>query len=149
MVGAVGQQWSYDVGLTPSLCCRDLLRVLSEEELCLLERSLCTAESEEPCGPAAPPAWGAAVPRADSPAPWSLLEVSRATLPPPSCMVWLGPPSAVDDLGTHRQWGCVVGREQGWTGRSLPAGMRTLCHPCGNCHLLPVQPPTPWEQPRA
>ncbi|XP_036247764.1 lateral signaling target protein 2 homolog [Molothrus ater] len=28
---------------------RDLLRVLSAEELCLLERSLCTAEQEDPC----------------------------------------------------------------------------------------------------
>ncbi|NXX60386.1 LST2 protein, partial [Scopus umbretta] len=42
--GAVGQQWGHDVGLTPSPRCRDLLRVLSEEELSLLERSLCTAE---------------------------------------------------------------------------------------------------------
>ncbi|XP_010178515.1 PREDICTED: lateral signaling target protein 2 homolog, partial [Mesitornis unicolor] len=35
---------------------RDLLRVLSMEELCLLERSLCSAESEDPCGPATPTA---------------------------------------------------------------------------------------------
>ncbi|XP_035194837.1 lateral signaling target protein 2 homolog [Oxyura jamaicensis] len=37
---------------------RDLLRVLSAEELCLLERSLCAAESEDPCSPATPPTWG-------------------------------------------------------------------------------------------
>ncbi|XP_076205958.1 lateral signaling target protein 2 homolog isoform X2 [Aptenodytes patagonicus] len=83
---------------------RDLLRVLSEEELCLLERSLCTAESEDPCGPATPPAWGAAVPRADPPAPWGLLEVPCAAPPPRTCMAWLGPPGAVDDVGTDWQW---------------------------------------------
>ncbi|XP_009892007.1 PREDICTED: lateral signaling target protein 2 homolog [Charadrius vociferus] len=84
---------------------RDLLRVLSAEELGLLERSLCTAESEDPCGPATPPAWGAAVPRADSPAPWGLLEVPHTTPPPPTCMAQLGPPSVVNDLGTDRWWG--------------------------------------------
>ncbi|XP_068816035.1 lateral signaling target protein 2 homolog isoform X2 [Struthio camelus] len=57
---------------------RDLLRVLSAEELALLERSLCTADLEDPCGPAAPPAWGAAAPKADPPAPWSLLEDPHA-----------------------------------------------------------------------
>ncbi|KAM6056581.1 lateral signaling target protein 2 homolog isoform 2-T2 [Chlamydotis macqueenii] len=82
---------------------RDLLRVLSAEELCLLERSLCTAESEDPCGPASP--CGAAVPRADPPAPWGLLEVPRATRPPPTCSAWLGPPGTGDDLGSNRQWG--------------------------------------------
>ncbi|XP_075020001.1 lateral signaling target protein 2 homolog [Calonectris borealis] len=106
---------------------RDLLRVLSEEELCLLERSLCTAESEDPCGPATPPAWGAAMPSADPTAPWGLLEVPCATPPPPTCMAWLGPHSAVDDLGTDRQWGCMSGREWGWAGRSLPPGMGTFC----------------------
>ncbi|KAM9289519.1 lateral signaling target protein 2 homolog [Morus bassanus] len=79
---------------------RDLLRVLSEEELCLLERSLCTAESEDPCSMASHPAWGAAVSRADPPAPWGLLEVPHATPPPPTCMAWLGPPGTVDNLGT-------------------------------------------------
>ncbi|KAM6122940.1 lateral signaling target protein 2 homolog [Phoenicopterus ruber ruber] len=81
---------------------RDLLRVLSAEELCLLERSLCTAESEDPCGSATPPAWGAAVPRADAPAPWGLLEVPHATPLPPTCTARLGPPGMVDDLGTDR-----------------------------------------------
>ncbi|XP_025903296.1 lateral signaling target protein 2 homolog [Nothoprocta perdicaria] len=38
---------------------RDLLRVLSVDELALLERSLCTAELQDPCTPAAAPAWGA------------------------------------------------------------------------------------------
>ncbi|XP_074958612.1 lateral signaling target protein 2 homolog isoform X2 [Phalacrocorax aristotelis] len=84
---------------------RDLLRVLSEEELCLLERSLCTAESEDPCSPASPQAWGTAVPRADAPAPWGLLEVPHATPPFPTCMAWLGPSGTVDNLGTDRQWG--------------------------------------------
>ncbi|XP_063204843.1 lateral signaling target protein 2 homolog isoform X3 [Chroicocephalus ridibundus] len=84
---------------------RDLLRVLSAEELCLLERSLCTAESEDPCGPATPSAWGAAMPRADPLAPWGLLEVPRATPPPPTCTARLGPPGVADDLGTDRQWG--------------------------------------------
>ncbi|XP_037254729.1 lateral signaling target protein 2 homolog isoform X3 [Falco rusticolus] len=37
---------------------RDLLRVLSVEELCLLERSLCTAEPEDHCGPTTPPSLG-------------------------------------------------------------------------------------------
>ncbi|XP_059681568.1 lateral signaling target protein 2 homolog [Gavia stellata] len=82
---------------------RDLLRVLSEEELCVLERSLCTAESEDPCGPATSPAWGAVMPRADPPAPWGLLEVPRVTPSSPTCMAWLGQPGAVDDLGTNRR----------------------------------------------
>lgn len=127
MGGAAGQQWGCDMGLTPSPCRRDLLRVLSEEELCLLERSLCTAESEDPCGPATPPAWGAAVPRVDPPAPWGLLEVPCAAPPPPTCMAWLGPPGAVDNMGTDWQWGYVAGRERGWAGRSLPAGTGTFC----------------------
>ncbi|PKU37247.1 hypothetical protein llap_12448 [Limosa lapponica baueri] len=101
---------------------RDLLRVLSVEELCLLERSLCTAESEDPCGPATPPAWRAAVPGADPPAPWGLLEVPCTTPPPSTCTARLGPPGVVDDLGTNRQWGCVAWRERGQDGRSLPAG---------------------------
>ncbi|XP_075622663.1 lateral signaling target protein 2 homolog isoform X2 [Balearica regulorum gibbericeps] len=84
---------------------RDLLRVLSVEELCLLERSLCTAESEDPCTPTTPPAWGAAVPRADAPAPWGLLEVPCATPQPLTCTAWLGPPGMVNDLGTNRRWG--------------------------------------------
>ncbi|XP_075622666.1 lateral signaling target protein 2 homolog isoform X5 [Balearica regulorum gibbericeps] len=82
---------------------RDLLRVLSVEELCLLERSLCTAESEDPCTPTTPPAWGAAVPRADAPAPWGLLEVPCATPQPLTCTAWLGPPGMVNDLGTNRR----------------------------------------------
>ncbi|XP_051487094.1 lateral signaling target protein 2 homolog [Apus apus] len=84
---------------------RDLLRVLSPEELCLLERSLCTAESEDPSSRATPPAWEAAVPRAEPSAPWTVLEVPHPTSPPPTCMVQLGPPGAVDDLGSDRQWG--------------------------------------------
>ncbi|XP_066053548.1 lateral signaling target protein 2 homolog [Chamaea fasciata] len=84
---------------------RDLLRVLSAEELCLLERSLCTAEQEDPCSQDIPPAWGAAVPSVDPPAPSSLLEVPNATQPAPTCTVRLGPPSAVDDLGTSWQQG--------------------------------------------
>ncbi|XP_054697820.1 lateral signaling target protein 2 homolog isoform X1 [Grus americana] len=82
---------------------RDLLRVLSAEELCLLERSLCTTESEDPCTPTTPPAWGAAVPRADAPAPWGLLEVPCTTPQPLTCMARLGPPGMVDDLGTNRR----------------------------------------------
>ncbi|KAM7100713.1 lateral signaling target protein 2 homolog isoform 2-T2 [Ciconia maguari] len=127
---------------------RDLLRVLSEEELCLLERSLCTAESEDSCGPVTPPAWGAAMPTVDPPAPWGLLEVPRATPPPPTCMAWLGGPpchpGAVDDLGTNRQWGCVAGREQSWAGRSLPAGTGTFCATPGvtvTSSLCSPQPP--------
>ncbi|XP_062443699.1 lateral signaling target protein 2 homolog [Rhea pennata] len=58
---------------------RDLLRVLSAEELALLERSLCTAELEDPRGPAAAPAWGAAAaPKADAPAAWALLEAPHS-----------------------------------------------------------------------
>ncbi|KAM6251254.1 lateral signaling target protein 2 homolog [Porphyrio hochstetteri] len=83
---------------------RDLLRVLTAEELCLLERSLCTAESEDPCAPTSPPAWGAVVPRVDPPAPWGLLEVPCATPQTPCCTAQPGPPGMVDDLGTDHQW---------------------------------------------
>ncbi|XP_064885679.1 lateral signaling target protein 2 homolog isoform X1 [Columba livia] len=81
---------------------RDLLQVLSMEELCLLERSLCTAESEDPCVLATPPAWGAAM---DPPAHWGLLEVPYAPPLPPTCTAQLGPSSTVDDPGTARRWG--------------------------------------------
>ncbi|KAI1234200.1 Lateral signaling target protein 2 [Lamprotornis superbus] len=101
---------------------RDLLWVLSAEELCLLERSLCTAEQEDPCSPDAPLAWGAAVPSGDPPAPFSLLEVPNATQPPSTCTTRLGPPSAVDDVGTDWQQGHVVGREQGQDGKSPSTG---------------------------
>ncbi|XP_056206533.1 lateral signaling target protein 2 homolog isoform X2 [Falco biarmicus] len=84
---------------------RDLLRVLSVEELCLLERSLCTAEPEDHCGPTTPPAWGAAVPRADPTAPWGLLEVPCTPTPPHTCTTRLGPPGSVDDPGTDWRWG--------------------------------------------
>lgn len=114
--GAVGQQWGCDMGLMPIPHCRDLLRVLSAEELWLLERSLCTAEQEDPCNPDSPPA---AVPSVDPPTPFSLLEVPNATQPPPTCTTRLKPPSAVDDLGTNWQQGCAVGREQGQEGKSL------------------------------
>ncbi|XP_065500369.1 lateral signaling target protein 2 homolog [Caloenas nicobarica] len=84
---------------------RDLLQVLSAEELCLLERSLCTAESEDPCGLATPTAWGSAIPRADPPAPWSLLEVPCAPRVPSTCTAQLGPSSTVDDPDTDQHWG--------------------------------------------
>ncbi|XP_074739649.1 lateral signaling target protein 2 homolog isoform X2 [Strix uralensis] len=84
---------------------RDLLRVLSVEELSLLERSLCTAEPEDPCGPATPPAWGAAVPRGEPPAPWGFLEGPCATPPASTCTMCLRPPGTVDDPGTDRRWG--------------------------------------------
>ncbi|XP_040429830.1 lateral signaling target protein 2 homolog isoform X2 [Cygnus olor] len=79
---------------------RDLLRVLSAEELCLLERSLCAAELEDPCSPATPPTWGAAMPGAGPPAPWGLLEAPHTTPPPHTCTGRLGPPSAVESPGT-------------------------------------------------
>ncbi|KAJ7411520.1 lateral signaling target protein 2 [Pitangus sulphuratus] len=78
---------------------RELLRVLSVEELCLLERSLCTAEPEDSSNPDIPPVWGAAVPREDPPAPFGLLEVPRATPPASTCTTQLGP------SGTNWQWG--------------------------------------------
>ncbi|XP_071426085.1 lateral signaling target protein 2 homolog isoform X2 [Pithys albifrons albifrons] len=84
---------------------RDLLRVLSVEELCVLERSLCTAELEDPCGPDIPPVWGAAVPRVDPPAPFSLLEVPCATPPTSICKMQLGLPGAINDPGTDWQSG--------------------------------------------
>ncbi|XP_038042502.2 lateral signaling target protein 2 homolog isoform X2 [Anas platyrhynchos] len=79
---------------------RDLLRVLSAEELCLLERSLCAAESEDPRGPATPPTWGAAMPGASPPAPWGLLEAPHTTPLPHTCMERLGPCDAVESPGT-------------------------------------------------
>ncbi|XP_023791592.1 lateral signaling target protein 2 homolog isoform X1 [Cyanistes caeruleus] len=121
---------------------RDLLRVLSAEELCLLERSLCTAEQEDPCSPDTSPAWGAAVPSVDSPAPFSLLEVPNATQPPPTCTTRLGPPSAVDDLSTDWQRGCAVGREQGQDGKSLSSGT-------GISHTIPgVMVTSPLHSPQ-
>lgn len=99
------------MGLTLSAHHRDLLRVLSAEELCLLERSLCTAEPEHPCGPASSPAWGAAVPTADPPASWGLLGAPCATPLPPTCAMRLGPSGTADNLDADRLWGCVAGRE--------------------------------------
>lgn len=107
----MGQQWGHEVGLALSPCHRDLLRVLSAEELCLLERSLCTAEPEDHCGPATTPAWGAAVPTADPSAPWGLLEAPCTTPLPLTCTKRLGPSGTVDSLDTDQQWGCVAGRE--------------------------------------
>ncbi|XP_059716183.1 lateral signaling target protein 2 homolog isoform X2 [Haemorhous mexicanus] len=121
---------------------RDLLRVLSAEELCLLERSLCTAEQEDPCTPEAPPAWGAAVPSVDPPAPFSLLEVPNATQPLPSCTTRLGPPSAVDDPGIDWQQRCAVGRGQGQDGKSLSTGT-------GISHTIPgVMVTSPLRSPQ-
>lgn len=100
---------------------RDLLWVLSAEELCLLERSLCTAEQEDPCSPDTPPA----VPRVDPPAPFSLLEVPHSAPPPATCTTRVGPPDAVDDLRSNWQQGCAAGREQGHDGRSLSTGTET------------------------
>ncbi|XP_069725147.1 lateral signaling target protein 2 homolog isoform X2 [Phaenicophaeus curvirostris] len=77
---------------------RDLLRVLSVEELCLLERSLCAAESEDPRGPATPPAWEAAVPAVGSAAAWDLQEV------PLTCPEQLAPPGVVNNLGIDQCW---------------------------------------------
>nr|XP_031361934.1 lateral signaling target protein 2 homolog [Lonchura striata domestica] len=112
---------------------RDLLWVLSAEELCLLERSLCTAEQEDPCSPDG----GAAVPSADPPAPFSLPEVPNATQPLPTCTTRLGPPRAMDGLGTDRQQGCAVGREQDQDGKShtIPGVMVTS----------PLRSPQPLE----
>ncbi|XP_074912563.1 lateral signaling target protein 2 homolog isoform X2 [Buteo buteo] len=105
---------------------RDLLRVLSAEELCLLERSLCTAELEDSCVPATPPAWGAAMPRADPPAPWGLLEVSHATPPPPTCTTQPGPPGAVDNPGTDSQWGPQPPKSSPGMGLDATPGARCL-----------------------
>ncbi|XP_075297789.1 LOW QUALITY PROTEIN: lateral signaling target protein 2 homolog [Opisthocomus hoazin] len=128
---------------------RDLLRVLSAEELCLLERSLCTAESEDPCRPATPPPWGAAVPRADPPAPWGLLEVPRTAPPLPTRTAQLGPPGTALNLGTDRQWGCVAGRERGRDGRSRPAGTGSLCVPPRGVTVTspPCSPQPPGSSP--
>lgn len=106
---------------------RDLLHVLSAKELCLLERSLCTTETD-PCDLATPPARGAAVARVEPSAPWGLLEV---TPPLPRCMTRLGPPGVGDDAGTNWQWRCVAAREQGQDSSSLPSGMGFLIPPLG------------------
>ncbi|XP_064017380.1 lateral signaling target protein 2 homolog [Pogoniulus pusillus] len=79
---------------------RDLLHVLSAKELCLLERSLCTTETD-PCDLATPPARGAAVARVEPSAPWGVLEV---TPPLSRCMTRLGPRGVGDDAGTNWQW---------------------------------------------
>uniref|UniRef100_A0A8B9S9J4 FYVE-type domain-containing protein n=1 Tax=Apteryx owenii TaxID=8824 RepID=A0A8B9S9J4_APTOW len=84
---------------------RDLLRVLSAEELALLERSLCTAELDDPRGPAAAPAWGAAAPTADPPAPWGLLEAPHTEPPAPVCPAGSGPPGVAGDPGAHSRQG--------------------------------------------
>ncbi|XP_068016949.1 lateral signaling target protein 2 homolog isoform X3 [Melanerpes formicivorus] len=77
---------------------RDLLQVLSAKELYLLERSLCTAETD-PCDLATPPAWGADVAREELSAPRGLLEVTHATPALPSRTPGMG-----DDAGTTWQW---------------------------------------------
>ncbi|XP_025978401.2 lateral signaling target protein 2 homolog [Dromaius novaehollandiae] len=64
---------------------RDLLQVLSAEELALLERSLCTAELEEPRGPAT-------APRVDPPTAWGLLEAPHTDAPAPVCPAGSGLP---------------------------------------------------------
>lgn len=110
---SAGWRWGGGTGLTLSPRLRDLLRVLSAEELCLLERSLCAAESEDPCSPATPPTWGAAMPGAGPPAPWGLLEAPHTTPPPHTCTGRLGPPGAVESPGTDRHVGVCVGRERG------------------------------------
>uniref|UniRef100_A0A8C4W093 phosphatidylinositol-3,5-bisphosphate 3-phosphatase n=2 Tax=Gopherus evgoodei TaxID=1825980 RepID=A0A8C4W093_9SAUR len=53
---------------------RDLLRVLSEEELALLEKILCAAELEGPCSAASPEPRGEAAPDIRLPASWWSLE---------------------------------------------------------------------------
>ncbi|XP_052540807.1 lateral signaling target protein 2 homolog isoform X1 [Tympanuchus pallidicinctus] len=77
---------------------RDLLWVLSAEELCLLEKSLCAAEAEDPCSSVTPPAWGEAVPRVAPPALWGLLESPHTTPVHHSFMGRLG---AVDNPCTE------------------------------------------------
>lgn len=139
----MGQQWGPDMGLMPTPGCRDLLRVLSAEELCLLERSLCTAEQEDPCSPEAPPAWGAAVPSVDPPAPFSLLDIPNATQPLPTCTTQLGPPSAVDDQGTNWQQGRAVGRGQSQDGKSLSTGTEISHTMPGVMVTSPLRSPQP------
>ncbi|XP_050818862.1 lateral signaling target protein 2 homolog isoform X1 [Gopherus flavomarginatus] len=56
---------------------RDLLRVLSEEELALLEKILCAAELEGPCSAASPEPRGEAAPDTRLPASWWSLEPAR------------------------------------------------------------------------
>lgn len=77
---------------------RDLLRVLSAEELCLLERSLCAAEAEDPCSSVTPPEWGEAVPRVAPHTPWGLLESPHTT---PAHHSLMGRLSAVDNPCTE------------------------------------------------
>lgn len=125
---SVGWRWGGDTGLTLSPRCRDLLRVLSAEELCLLERSLCAAESEDPRGPATPPTWGAAMPGASPPAPWGLLEAPHTTPLPHTCTGRLGPPDAVESPGTDRHVGVCVGRERGLIFCATP--WVTIASPC-------------------
>ncbi|XP_015731524.1 lateral signaling target protein 2 homolog isoform X2 [Coturnix japonica] len=82
---------------------RDLLRVLSAEELCLLERSLCAAEAEDPCGSVTPPAWGEAVPRVAPPSPWGLLDNPCTESPqhPPGPWLEATPGSRCSELRSH------------------------------------------------
>ncbi|XP_038268698.1 lateral signaling target protein 2 homolog isoform X2 [Dermochelys coriacea] len=77
---------------------RDLLRVLSEEELALLEKSLCAAESEGPCSAAGPEPRGEAALDTSRPVPWS------SPQPAPNCS--LHPPAAV---GAQRTAACSHG----------------------------------------
>ncbi|CAM4608147.1 unnamed protein product [Caretta caretta] len=77
---------------------RDLLRVLSEEELALLEKTLCAAESEGPCSAAGPEPRGEAAPDTRRPAPWC------SPQPAPNCS--LHPPAAA---GAQRTAACSRG----------------------------------------
>ncbi|XP_043377176.1 lateral signaling target protein 2 homolog isoform X2 [Chelonia mydas] len=77
---------------------RDLLRVLSEEELALLEKTLCAAESEGPCSAAGPEPRGEAAADTRRPAPWC------SPQPAPSCS--LHPPAAA---GAQRTAACSRG----------------------------------------
>lgn len=84
--------------------------MLSAEELCLLERSLCAAEAEDPCSSVTPPAWGEAVPRVAPHTPWGLLESPHTT---PAHHSLMGRLSAVDNPCTERHVAVCLGRERG------------------------------------
>nr|XP_032650678.1 lateral signaling target protein 2 homolog isoform X3 [Chelonoidis abingdonii] len=65
---------------------RDLLRVLSEEELVLLEKILCAAESEGPCSAASPEPRGEAAPDTHLPASrWSPEPARNCSQHRPAC----------------------------------------------------------------
>ncbi|TFK00586.1 ATP-binding cassette sub-family A member 2 [Platysternon megacephalum] len=77
---------------------RDLLRVLSEEELALLEKSLCAAESQGPCSAASPEPRGEAAPDTRLPAP--------GCSPEPAHNCSLHPPAGA---GAHCTAACSAG----------------------------------------